>query len=1100
MGKKLISFLVSTRLTAFLFIVYALAMAIGTFIENDYGTVTAKILIYNATWFELILVVFVINFSFNIKRYNLLKLNKWPVLMLHISWILIILGAGVTRYIGYEGVMPIRENTSSNTFLSEKTYLTAIVDGEIDGVVNRRMLQDDFLFSEFTNNNFSWNYDLKGQDFTIEYIDFIENAKEGLVEDESGEKYLKIVEASKGNRHEHFLKFGEVTSVHNILFALNKPTEGAINISDYNGDLIINSPFDGDFMRMADQMQGDLKQNTDQVLQLRSLYNTAGLQFVFPNPVINGRFEIIKSDEETQQDGLFLKVSSNGNSKEIGLLGAKGIVNDPKKIEVGGLEFLLKYGSLENKLPFEIKLNDFIAEKYPGTEKSYSSFMSKVTVIDEDTFDYDIYMNHILNHSGFRFFQASFDPDEKGTVLSVNHDYFGTLITYIGYFLLYIGLLGIMFFGKTRFKDLAKQLEKVKIKKQNLTLIFVLFSGLVFSQDLHDHQQKINIKQIDSIIINNPIDKLHAAEFGSLVIQDSGGRMKPLNTFASEILRKVSYSDSYKNLNADQFLLSITKDPLLWYNVPIIYLKRGNDSLRKIIGINNKDKYAAFVDFFDEKGNYKIAKQLERSYKSALPNAFEKDFIETDRKVNLLFSALDGKILTIFPIPNDVNNKWVSFKDLNTNDFKGIDSLYVKNILPLYIGSLKNDIEINDYANSTKILESIKGFQNKYGSSVLPSEDKINAEILYNKYDIFRSLFSWYMYLGVLLFFFLILQILKNKYSVIQNTIIKFISSVYPVLVVTSYIPNVIAANNIELFLINSLIILYGLLLLAYIFLSKLNAVQIVINLLKYHLILLFILHTLGLVARGYIAGHAPWSDAYESMIYLAWATVGIGLAFGRKSDLTLASTSFVAAMILMISHWNWMDPEIANLVPVLDSYWLMIHVSVIVGSYGPLTLGMILGIVSLFLILITNDKNKKKIDLNLKELTIINELTITVGLIMLTIGNFLGGQWANESWGRYWGWDPKETWALISIMIYAFILHMRLIPGLRGKWIFNLMSIIAYASILMTYFGVNFYLSGLHSYASGDKIITPNFVYYSALFVFILGFASYFKYKKYFK
>ena len=268
----------------------------------------------------------------------------------------------------------------------------------------------------------------------------------------------------------------------------------------------------------------------------------------------------------------------------------------------------------------------------------------------------------------------------------------------------------------------------------------------------------------------------------------------------------------------------------------------------------------------------------------------------------------------------------------------------------------------------------------------------------------------------------------------------------------------------------------------------------------KYVIFILFILQTLGLIARGFISGHAPWSDAYESMIYVAWATVGIGLAFGRKSDLTIASTSFVASMILMIAHWNWMDPEIANLVPVLDSYWLMIHVSVIVGSYGPFTLGMILGIVSLFLILITNKKNKKKIDLNLKELTIINELALTVGLIMLTIGNFLGGQWANESWGRYWGWDPKETWALISIMIYAFVLHMRLIPGLRGKWAFNLMSIIAFASIVMTYFGVNFYLTGLHSYASGDKVITPNFVYYSAVFVFILGFASYFKHKKYFK
>ncbi len=1041
MGEKLISFLVSTRLTAILFIVFALAMAIGTFIENDYGTVTAKILIYNATWFELILGVFVLNFLFNIKRYNLLKFNKWPVLMLHLSWILIILGAFVTRYIGYEGVMPIRENTSSNTFLSEKTYLTVLVDGEHQGQPARKTIQDDLLLSEHTNNYFELNYEFSGQDFTIEYLDFIEDASEGLVEASTGEKYLKIVEASKGNRHEHYLRSGEVTSIHNILFSLNSPTEGAINITENEGELFISSPFDGDFMRMADQFQGTLNKNENQPLLLRSLYNSAGLQFVFPDHVVEGKFEIVKSEDITQQDGLFVKISSENESKILGLLGAKGIANDPKKISLAGLDFQLTYGSLENKLPFEIKLNDFIAEKYPGTEKSYSSFMSRVTVIDDETFDYDIYMNHILNHSGYRFFQASFDPDEKGTVLSVNHDYFGTLITYIGYFLLYIGLLGIMFFGKTRFKDLAKQLEKVKIKKQNLTLILILFSGLVYSQDSHDHQEKINLKQLDSIIINNPVDELHALKFGSLVIQDSGGRMKPLNTFASELLRKVSSSDSYKNLNADQVLLSITKDPLLWYNVPIIYLKRGNDSIRKIAGRNSKEKYAAFTDFFDKNGNYKLASQLESSYKSSLPNQFEKDFIDVDRKINLLFSALDGKILKIFPIPNDIGNKWVSFSEINTTDFKGIDSLYVKNILPLYLGSIKNDIVTNDYTNSTKILESIKGFQNKYGSSILPDENKIKAEILYNKYDIFKKLFSWYMYVGTLMFAFLIFQIFYD------NKFVNYLVSISKFLIVS-----------------------------------------------------LFILHTLGLVARGFIAGHAPWSDAYESMIFVAWATVGIGLAFGRKSDLTIAATSFVASMILMIAHWSWMDPEIANLVPVLDSYWLMIHVSVIVGSYGPLTLGMILGIVSLFLILITNEKNKKKIGLNLKELTIINELTITVGLIMLTIGNFLGGQWANESWGRYWGWDPKETWALISIMIYAFILHMRLIPGLRSKWIFNLMSIIAYASILMTYFGVNFYLSGLHSYASGDKVITPDFVYYSSVFVFILGFASYFKYQKYFK
>ena len=1038
MGEKLISFLVSTRLTAILFIVFALAMAIGTFIENDYGTVTAKILIYNATWFELILGVFVLNFLFNIKRYNLLKFNKWPVLMLHLSWILIILGAFVTRYIGYEGVMPIRENTSSNTFLSEKTYLTVLVDGEHQGQPARKTIQDDLLLSEHTNNYFELNYEFSGQDFTIEYLDFIEDATEGLVEASTGEKYLKIVEASKGNRHEHYLRSGEVTSIHNILFSLNSPTEGAINITENEGELFINSPFDGDFMRMADQFQGTLNKDENQPLLLRSLYNSAGLQFVFPDHVVEGKFEIVKSEDITQQDGLFVKISSGNESKILGLLGAKGIANDPKKISLAGLDFQLTYGSLENKLPFEIKLNDFIAEKYPGTEKSYSSFMSRVTVIDDETFDYDIYMNHILNHSGYRFFQASFDPDEKGTVLSVNHDYFGTLITYIGYFLLYIGLLGIMFFGKTRFKDLAKQLEKVKIKKQNLTLIFIFFSGLVYSQDSHDHQQKINLKQIDSIIVNNPVDELHASKFGSLVIQDSGGRMKPLNTFASELLRKVSKSDSYKNLNADQVLLSITKDPLLWYNVPIIFLKRGNDSIRKIAGRKSKEKYAAFTDFFDKNGNYKLASQLESSYKSSLPNQFEKDFIDVDRKINLLFSALDGKILKIFPIPNDVGNKWVSFSEINTTDFKGIDSLYVKNILPLYLGSIKNDIVTNDYTNSTKILESIKGFQNKYGSSVLPDENIVKAEILYNKYDIFKKLFSWYMYVGTLMFTLLIFQIFYDNKTV-------------------SYL----------------------------------------VSISKFLIIFLFILHTLGLVARGFIAGHAPWSDAYESILFVAWATVIFGIIFGRKSYFTLASATFVSSIILSVAHMNWLDPSIANLQPVLDSYWLMIHVAVIVGSYGPFAIGMILGIVVLLLTILANKKNKKAFSRKLEELTIVNELSLTIGLVMLTIGNFLGGMWANESWGRYWGWDPKETWALISIIIYTAVLHLRIVPKLNNKWLFNLMSIISFAAIMMTYFGVNFYLVGLHSYASGDRVITPDFVYYSIVFVTLLGLISYFANKK---
>ena len=238
------------------------------------------------------------------------------------------------------------------------------------------------------------------------------------------------------------------------------------------------------------------------------------------------------------------------------------------------------------------------------------------------------------------------------------------------------------------------------------------------------------------------------------------------------------------------------------------------------------------------------------------------------------------------------------------------------------------------------------------------------------------------------------------------------------------------------------------------------KAYDLFIKICKYITWVFFVFMTLGLAVRWYISGHAPWSDAYESIIYVAWATVFFGLAFGRKSNLTIASTAFVAAIILWVANQNWLDPSIANLQPVLDSYWLMIHVAVIVASYGPFTLGMILGATALLLMLLTTEKNKARMDLNIKEITIITEMALTVGLVMLTIGNFLGGQWAKESWGRYWGWDPKETWALISIMVYAFVIHMRLVPGLRGRWLFNVMALFAYASIMMTYFGVNFYLT----------------------------------------
>lgn len=1043
----------STRLTAVLFITFATAMAFGTFIESWYSTETARIWIYNTTWFEAIMVFFVINFTGNIFKYKLIRKEKWPVLLLHLSWILIIVGAFVTRYISFEGMMPIREGNSEKVFYSSKTFLTAYVDGEIDGEPRRKILESGILVTEEgLRSDLPWNDDFNGQPITISYVDFIHGAKKGLVPDANGNEYLKIVEAGDGQRHEHYLEAGKLVNVHNVLFSLNNETEGAVNIFATDSTYHIKTPFQGSFLRMADQHRGSVIKDSLQTFQLRSLYNMAGMQFVIPEPVIKGSYGVVKVPEKeiTQQtqDALVVEVTSNGETVQQKLLGGEGTTNFSDKISVGGLDVSLAYGSKVYELPFSIKLNDFIAEKYPGTEKAYASFMSKVTVEDERSFDYDIFMNNILDHKGYRFFQSSFHPDEKGTVLSVNHDFWGTWITYFGYTMLYIGLLGIMFFGKTRFKKLIKSLRKLKSKKATLTVLLVF--GLTLNtlaqehseDDGHNHNKMPTAEQVDSLILANLVPAEHAEKFGKLVIQDQGGRMKPINTFSSELLRKLSLKDSYKSLNSDQVFLSMMMNPSIWYNTEFIAVdKKGyNDSIRKIIGIPKGQKFVKATDFFDEKAKYKLEPYLRAATTTNIPNKFEQDFKDANVRLMVLNQALGGDIVKIFPLLNDENNKWISAVAYRGGQYQVTDSLYanfIKNAIPYYLMSLQNAKESGDYSEADKLLEAFKKNQVNHGSEVLPSEARINTEVIYNKLDIFNMLFMLYGSVGLIMFFVLIFQIFKEH----------------------------------RIWRIGT-----------YFF--------------KGTIIILFIWHTAGLILRWYISGHAPWSDAYESIIYVSWATMGMGLLLGRKSDMTIAASAFVSCMLLWIAHQNWIDPAVANLVPVLDSYWLMIHVSIIVGSYGPLTVGMILGVVSMILMILTTKKNKKRMKLNLKELTIINELALTVGLVMLTIGNFLGGQWANESWGRYWGWDPKETWALISIMVYAFVIHARLVPGLRDRWTFNFMSVVAFGSIMMTYFGVNFYLAGLHSYASGGQVITPTFIWYTVFGVLVLGAISLWRYR----
>jgi len=1055
--KKIYNTLFSNRLTAVLFIVFAGAMAIATFIENDYGTQTAKALVFSSWWFESIMILFVINFIGNIKKYDLLKKEKISILLMHLSFIVIIFGAAITRYISFEGIMPIFEEETTNLMLSDKTYLVVHMD---DNNEQKSPISKHYLFARNTEgdsgfisataaflnfirggNDFSIKTNFKGKPVEIKYVNYIANAYEELEIGVSGDKYLKIVESSGDGRHEHYIKAGETLNMHNSLISYEDPSDGAINIFTENDTLRINSPFPGNYMIMASQTKGNVVRDSTQTFHLRSLYQLGNLQFVIPDQPISGKMKMVSGKkEEHPQDLLEVAVITENSKQNIILKGNQFSMVTPTAFTQDSLNFRLSYGAKQVELPFSVKLRDFQLERYPGS-MSPKSYASEITVVDKDiSFDFRIFMNHVLDYQGYRFFQSSYDDtgDVEQTFLSVNHDQMGTWTTYLGYALLYLGLIWTLFAKQTRFSSLIQNLKKIKKKKEKLTVLILLFGLTSFAQTDHNKQYKV----IDSILNAQKVTVEHAQRFGELVIQDEGGRMKPVNTFASELLRKLSKKDTYKDFDANQVLVSIVANPRAWYFVPFIYIKKNNTKVRDLIGIPHDQKFARFSDMFSEKGGYKLTEEVAKAHKKKIKNKYEESILNIDGRANLLFGALEGGIFKFFPlVANDVNNKWYAFPEVAHAAFKGADSLYVNNIIPLYGQSIAKAAASKDYTKANEYLNSIHKYQRKFGQNVIPSEKKIKLELFYNKYDIFKGLYLKYMLASLFMFIVVIINIFNN------NRVVKT--------------------------------------------LVKLSALIIG---------LFFVYHTLGLGIRWYISGHAPWSNGYESMIYISWATMVFGLILGRKSALTLAATTFVTSILLMVAHWNWMDPSIGNLVPVLDSYWLMVHVAIIVASYGPFTISMILGMIALILYSVTTKNNKKKLQLAINEVTTISEMSLTIGLVLLVVGNFLGGIWANESWGRYWGWDPKETWALISIMIYSFVLHMRLIPALKNRYTFNMVTVFAFTSILMTYLGVNHLLSGLHSYAAGESAAIPNQIWGWLAVSFALSILAYWKFKKFYK
>lgn len=1040
--NNFIKMLFSPRIAVFVLFLFAIAMAAATFIENDFGTLTAFTVVYNSWWFEMLMLFLCFSFIGNITRYKLYRKEKWGVLLFHIAFVIIVLGAGITRYTAYEGIMRIREGASSETLISDKNFVQ-IHGSSTNGKTVKS--HNEAYFSPIQSNSFSTSFSDFSKPLTISYKDWIPDAIPQVVDtDQEGEPLLELVISAGNGRETVYLKKGEIERLgnHGHELAFENSASKELNIIEDQGVLKINPKQPVTFFEMQTENAGSLVQDSLQILKERILYRSGDYSFVILEYHENDAIKMVsasekpKDNDELKDDVLLLDVTYGDLTKEVAVLYRQGFLPHASEIKFDDLTLSLAYGAIPIAMPFRIQLDDFQLERYPGST-SPSSYASEITVFDtNEQFPYRIFMNNVLDYKGYRFFQASYDTDEKGTVLAVNHDRIGTWVTYLGYFLMTLGMLWTLFGPSSRFGIVRKKLNKLNSKTLGLLILLSFGVSANAQTDMH-------MPITDSLLQQQTFDTSHTDLFGRLLVQDLDGRIKPINTLASEFLRKISRKNYFRyethTLDANQLFLALHGNPRIWAHIPLIKIdrKKGGsvyDSLP-----NHPNNLQSFNDFIHPNKGYILESHVEiaNTKKPAERSEFDKEILKVDERFNILFNIFSGNYLKIFPKKDDPNNAWFSYTH-HFEDFPPEDAAFARGILVQYFSALEQAKQTGDYTQAEDKLAYIQKYQDVLAQDIIPSKTLIEAELWYNQMNLYFWLFQFYFTFGAILLVLALARIFSK-----------------------------------------SKVVTYSF-----------NTVMLLV-------FIAFLIHTGNLILRWYVSQHAPWSNGYEMITFAAWSLLLIGLIFYKKSDFVLALATLFTGTLLFVSYLDWLSPEITNLMPVLKSYWLKIHVATIISSYAPLALSFLLGIMTLILILLKNAKNQKIIDHKIKELTYINELSMTLGLFVLSIGTFLGGIWANESWGRYWAWDPKETWALISMIVYAAILHFHLIPGLKGKFVLNVASIFAFYSILMTSFGVNYYLTGLHSYATGDPVPIPNFVYVVTTILIVLSFLAFLKNKK---
>ncbi len=534
-----------------------------------------------------------------------------------------------------------------------------------------------------------------------------------------------------------------------------------------------------------------------------------------------------------------------------------------------------------------------------------------------------------------------------------------------------------------------------KLLKSPLLKKGALMTALILSmgniQTLHAESATGNLQ-------NAVLPKETAEKFGELHILYND-RICPVQTFALDFCKKIYGARSYQGLTAEQVLSGWVFYGNTWASEPFIKIKSGEMKTAM-----NLPDYASLNTFFNrEMGGYTIGQYVQEYY-NGQQDKFHQQAADIDGKIQIIMELREGISLKVLPYTFTKNVKatkdhsfikagtttWFSPVDKLPQAVEHQHALYIRNVFSL----LNGDVKAGNTSRVNEFFVKMKKYQEVSSGNSLPTNTQYKAERINNAFPFATILFMANLTLGFIALFYTIYRMTKKKE-------IKALNIALPILLGVS-----------------------------------------------------FLALTFGLALRWIISGNVPMSNGYESMLTVAWFVMLISILMQLRIRIVMVFGFLISGFFLLVSHINQMDPAIGQMMPVLNSPLLSIHVSIIMMSYALLSLTFICGIMGICL------------RSHGEELQALSRIFLYPALTTMGFGIFIGAIWANVSWGNYWSWDSKETWALITFMIYAVVVHTQSLPVFRKPLVYHIYITLAFLSIAMTYFGVNYFLTGMHSYA----------------------------------